>query len=108
MGQVNAKLRRGTDTYFWYCPACRELHPLPDGWTFNGNLDKPTFSPSFKHHWNCGPLVEPPKREGLNICHYIVTDGRVAYCGDCTHDMAGQTIEMPDLPVEYQDDPPPR
>lgn len=104
MGQISAKLRRGTAEYFWFCPACDELHPLPDGWKFDGNRDKPTFSPSFKHDWNWGPLAEPPKRPGHNVCHYIVTAGRVAYCGDCTHSMAGQTIDMPDLPELYRDD----
>lgn len=71
------------------------MHPLPDGWTFNGNVEKPTFSPSFKHDWK--------EKDTPKVCHYIVTDGRVAYCGDCTHSMSGQTIDMPDLPPRYQD-----
>lgn len=105
MGQVSSKLRHSSTGYFWFCPACEEMHPLPDGWTFDGDLEAPTFSPSFKHDWNCGPLIELPKREGRNVCHYIVTAGRVAYCGDCTHSMAGQTIDMPTLPPRYQDGP---
>jgi hypothetical protein len=103
VSQVSAKLRRGPTGYFWYCPACEETHPLPDGWTFDGNLDAPTFSPSFLHRWNCGPLIEPPKREGVNVCHYVVTAGQVAYCGDCTHRLANQTIPMPDLPEHLRD-----
>lgn len=105
MAQVSTKLRRATGTYFWFCPACQEMHNLPDGWKFNGNVDKPTFSPSFKHEWDWGPKLKPGKREGRNVCHYIVTDGRVAYCGDCTHSMAGTTIDMPDLPEGYRDGP---
>jgi hypothetical protein len=113
MGQVSAKLRRRTNGFSWWCPACDEGHPLPDAWTFNGNLEKPTFSPSFKHEglqtikvdgkWN-GEWKRGADGEPLRYCcHYIVTDGRVAYCGDCTHGMAGQTIDMPDLPLHMRD-----
>jgi hypothetical protein len=82
--------------------ACEELHPLPDGWTFNGDVERPTFTPSFKHEWDQGPL-DPRRKPGHHICHYVVTDGRVAYCGDCTHALAGQTIDMPPLPEEFTD-----
>lgn len=108
MGQVSSKLRRHEDGFTWYCPACEGAHPLPDGWTFDGNLESPTFTPSFKHtlvRWSGG--VSP---EGLGqgerqeiICHYIVTAGRVAYCGDCHHGMKNQTIDMPALPEWLRD-----
>ncbi|HLH94977.1 MAG TPA: hypothetical protein VKW08_07655 [Xanthobacteraceae bacterium] len=123
MGQVSAKLRRAEGAFMWWCPACNEMHPLPDGWTFNGDVNAPTFSPSFKHegaqiekdasgNWTGRWLTETgeaktvfastdkPKRY---CCHYIVAAGRVAYCGDCTHAMAGRTIAMPDLPREFRD-----
>lgn len=79
------------------------MHPLPDGWKFSGDLEKPTFEPSFKHDWNYGPLVKPPKREGPFVCHYVVTNGMVSYCGDCSHAMANRQIEMPVLPEYYRD-----
>jgi hypothetical protein len=71
------------------------MHPLPfeKGWTFDGNIEAPTFTPSFKHDWGNG-----------KCCHYVMTAGKVAYCGDCTHPMVGRTIDMPDLPPEYRDD----
>lgn len=72
-----------------WCPACELEHPLPDSWTFNGNELKPTFSPSFLQRFG---------RDRL--CHYIITDGRIAYCSDSKHELAGQTIDMPPLPVE--------
>jgi hypothetical protein len=45
MSQINLILRRGAALV---PGACEEMHPLPDSWTFNGDVDKPTFSPSFK------------------------------------------------------------
>lgn len=113
MGQASAKLRRGTNGYFWFCPGCQEMHPLPDSWTFDGNLDAPTFSPSFKHsgmqkwldkgQWT-GEWVRDAKGNTVPfVCHYIVTAGQVQFCGDSTHALAGQTVAMPDLPPEHQD-----
>ena len=89
MSQVSAKMRRGVGRYFHWCPGCQKMHPLPDGWKFDGNLDAPTFTPSFKHDWADG-----------NICHYILTSGILHFCGDSTHGLRGQSVPMPDLPVE--------
>ena len=114
MGQVSAKMRRATAGYGWFCPACEEMHPLPDAWDFDGNVDKPTFSPSFRHgsmqtikidgrwtgEWVRDAAGKPVKR----VCHYIITKGIVQYCGDCTHALAGQSVEMPDLPAWARDD----
>lgn len=116
-------LRRTEGGYSWYCPACKEIHPLPDGWTFNGDIRCPTFSPSFKHtghqiekdadgKWTGRWLMESGEAKAVRrpddkpkpwCCHYTITNGVVAYCGDCTHAMAGKTISMPDLPSEFQD-----
>ena len=32
-------------------------------------------------------------------CHTFVTDGRIQFLGDCTHALAGQTVDLPDWPV---------
>ena len=116
MSQVSLKLRRSTDGYMWYCPACDQVHPLPNrGWTFDGNIEKPTFSPSFRHtgkqivtkdgEWT-GEWVRDAQGDPVDlVCHYVVTAGQVAYCTDCTHAMAGQTILMPDLPEHLRDEP---
>lgn len=110
MGQVNAKMRSMTDGFSWYCPGCKGMHPLPSnrGWAFNGDLDRPTFTPSFRHSWkrfhsytDAGVGVGEPFE---CVCHYIVTNGNVQFCGDSTHSLAGQTIPMPDLPEAYRDD----
>ncbi len=29
------------------------------------------------------------------VCHTFVTDGRIQFLGDCTHVMAGQTVDLP-------------
>lgn len=31
------------------------------------------------------------------VCHSYVTNGRIQYLGDCTHELAGQTVDLPEL-----------
>jgi hypothetical protein len=112
MNQVSAKLRRAADRYLHWCPACEEMHPLPDaGWRFNGDLAAPTFIPSFQHSgvkrimvdgkwagkWERGADGKPLEW----ICHYILTAGVLHFCGD--HAMRGQSVPLPDLPAEVSD-----
>lgn len=82
------------------CPACRGLHlfnkhdtPAPSGasWDFNGDVDRPTFSPSM--------LATFPANRGRSkrVCHSFVRDGRIQFLNDCTHAMAGQTVDLPEI-----------
>lgn len=85
----------GQGWYHW-CPACQMRHRLPDQWKFDGNLERPTFTPSFKHSFGKG-----------RVCHYILTKGQLHYCSDCTHNMAGQVVPLPllsdeDLPCTHE------
>jgi len=88
------------DRILHYCPACDELHPyavdkpFSNGhqWTFNNNLEKPSFYPSM----NMTIHSKPPR-----TCHYFVTDGQIIYCGDCTHEYSGKTIPLPEIPEKY-------
>lgn len=115
MGQVNSILRRGADCYFHWCPGCEEMHPLPDRWQFNGNVDCPTFTPSFRHtgikqHTENGVWCEPwwdRDAQGNAIpwcCHYVITNGQIAYCTDSNHSLAGKTIPIPPLPDHLTDE----
>lgn len=85
----------GTGFMYW-CPACRFHHhvaikpaKLENGasWTWNNSHDKPTFSPSIV------VKVEFKNRSSL-VCHSYVKNGQIQYLSDCTHQLAGQTINM--------------
>lgn len=84
--------------YWHYCPACESIHGYDDRWKWNGNIDRPSFTPSMKMTWSHWEGEEPPKE---NCCHYFVTDGQIIYCGDCTHELVGKTIPMPVIPDNY-------
>jgi hypothetical protein len=73
-----------------YCPACKFDHLFDDRWTFNGDMDRPTFSPSMLVH-------ETPWAGGVKPrCHSFVRDGKIQYLSDSGHVLAGQTVELPD------------
>lgn len=90
----------GTRSLLFECPGCDMLHvvyvesgaganlPL---WTWNGSKAAPTFSPSV--------LVRYPWGEDRHerVCHSFVTAGRIQFLGDCTHALAGQTVELPEI-----------
>ncbi len=104
MSAPSGKMRRVEDRYIHWCPGCEELHPLPDRWVFDGNLERPTFTPSFRHSWvlfdaytDEGEGVGEPRR---HACHYFVIAGQLAFCADSTHALAGTTVPMPDLPED--------
>ena len=61
-------------------------------WEWNGSLDKPTFSPSFLEWCN--------KKDGTVIsrCHSFIRDGRIEFLNDCTHELKGQTVDLPEIP----------
>lgn len=80
--------RRKTDKGFlclFYCPGCNTKHTFDvrDGeWTFDGDWDKPTFSPSL----------------ALPRCHLFVRKGIIEYLGDSKHPLAGKDVPMQDIP----------
>jgi hypothetical protein len=96
---VTARAARaeGDRVHFW-CPGCDQAHGIRHGdpstsWTWNGDLERPTFRPSV--------LV----RGGPNDdrCHSFVTDGRIAFLGDCSHELAGKTVDLPAWPHNDDD-----
>ncbi|WP_416729209.1 DUF6527 family protein [Fictibacillus sp. JL2B1089] len=97
MGQ---KVSRTSDgIWYFYCPGCGRGHGFDQRWSFNGDVDRPTFRPSL--------LVSSPYNEVMSkggelvkvepyVCHSFVTDGKIEFLGDCSHFLAGQTVEMED------------
>lgn len=69
-------------------------------WTFDGNEAAPTFAPSvLVYHWSkYGP--DGHKAEGaekITDCHYFLRAGRIEFCSDSRHALAGKTVDLPEL-----------
>lgn len=71
-----------------WCPGCKGYHIVPPTWTFNGNLEKPTFTPSLLIRYTYGEEHKPV------VCHSLIRDGKIQFLGDCTHELAGQTLDL--------------
>lgn len=110
MGAVGTKLRRasgplGHVSLMHWCPGCDEPHGIriggPDGpkWTFDGDYLRPTFSPSVRCFTIYGEdWKQLPAGQTRTLCHYFIRGGRIEFCGDSPHKLAGQTVDLPDWP----------
>lgn len=79
------------------CPGCG-YHIYDQRWQFNGNYDKPSFTPSM--NIRIGPMPEGHPRQGqIDICHSYVIDGQIRFLDDCTHQFKGQTVDIPDAAI---------
>lgn len=126
MGQLSKHLRNvaGGGLTFW-CQGCREAHTVWVGegpgprWIWNGDVDKPVFGPSvlvtgrrftdtgqaaFDAWHNAGCPKPAPKFESADMrCHTFVgcngaQPGEIIFLGDCTHELAGKTLPLAELP----------
>jgi hypothetical protein len=88
------------------CPGCKHTHtvytnPLYSSvcWGYNGNQSMPTFTPSLRV--TTGSLASPgfvdPEGVPPTCCHSFITDGAIQYCSDSTHELKGQTVELPEV-----------
>jgi hypothetical protein len=105
----------------WWCPGCKHSHIVPvkqypnryttasmppDGWDWDGSLDAPTLSPSvlvygrqtfINSDLEGDALTAPENLTMTPRCHTFVTGGRIEFLPDCTHELAGQTVDMEDI-----------
>lgn len=122
MGALSKILRsmEGGRVAFW-CPGCNQCHAIPVAdqhnpginWGYNGNPERPTFTPSILvrsgHYvpssadqcwckFNADRVAKGEEPSGFTcgVCHSFVTDGRIQFLNDCTHALAGQTVDLPE------------
>lgn len=100
--------------YQFHCPACKERHVVGKSWQFNGDYDKPTFHPSILvtgrnftpqgqaaydawYSSGCPPLNGRKFDSAPTVCHSFIIDGQIEFLNDCTHDLGGKKVELPDI-----------
>jgi hypothetical protein len=87
----------GPQRYVFLCPGCAQYdeqgstlyakHFFDSSWSYDGNGDSPTVSPSI--------LVQDGRPEYR--CHSFIEQGRIRFLSDCSHSLAGQTVELRDV-----------
>lgn len=114
----NIKGLPGVRIAYFRCPGCDEVHGVNVGlvnlhcpvvWQFNEDVEKPTFSPSLlirsghfvpgqegRQCWCSYDWEEKEPVFSCSVCHSFVNNGQIQFLSDCTHKLAGQTVELPD------------
>ncbi len=79
-------------------------------WGYNGNPEAPTFTPSVLvrgghygpghddgHCW-CNYEARTGQKPDFKCkqCHSFVTEGQIQFLSDCSHELAGQTVPLPE------------
>ena len=72
-------------------PGLLQAAPGSHVWGWNGSVESPTITPSLR----CMGQDPITKAMTVTTCHNIVTDGRIHFCSDSPHSMAGQTVPLP-------------
>ncbi|MGH6624152.1 MAG: DUF6527 family protein [Burkholderiaceae bacterium] len=94
LSELSARGTKAGQILLHYCPGCKFRHAIhvehanASGarWSWDGNTEQPTFAPSVKITTMAG------------VCHYFIRSGRIEFCRDSTHALAGYTLDLPDLP----------
>lgn len=122
MSDDTAKVRVGTMNsggrmVMFRCPGCGENHGVSvDGpnekgskWAWNESVERPTLSPSILmrttkmtpageaqyRDWMAGKIPAPAMFDSVAVvCHSFVRDGRIEFLSDCTHSLAGKTVDL--------------
>lgn len=127
MAALSPILRNSEDNglIFW-CPGCNMAHGIHHGagsgprWGWNRDVNKPTFTPSVLVQTTGAPegrdMMTPAEEDEYDAiykaggtqavfasrfgirCHSYVTEGRIQFLSDCTHALAGQTVDLPPFP----------
>ena len=58
--------------HIFYCPGCKCNHGVHNGWEFNGDYEKPTFTSSVLVN-GVSEYIDPSSPR----CHLYVTDGKI-------------------------------
>ena len=82
------------DPPYTYYPLSKRIIPIQlsgsrsetSNWSWNGDTERPTLKPSILTEVNYGGTVYR--------CHSFVNDGVVQFLQDCSHELAGQTVEL--------------
>jgi len=109
-------LSNGDGNLVFFCKGCEAWHSLyiatDEGinrefeWKFNGDYEKPTFTPDV--------ATVLPGRRGVYeengtydfgdvlLCHAEITDGKIKYYESTTHHLSGKTVDLASIDDERE------
>ena len=86
--------------YKFWCEGCKTEHQVwtdaqdgVDPWMWNKDTERPTVSPSVLVNADLFGQRNPNQP----VCHSFIKDGMIQYLNDCTHELAGRTVELKEI-----------
>lgn len=74
----------------YFCLGCKIIHGFNSGiHTYNNDPKNPTITPSL--------LTQYTYKDKPVCCHSFITNGMQIYANDCTHELVGKTVELPEI-----------
>lgn len=106
------RVKLDSDSCEFSCPGCGQVHFLPivpgphASWAFSGDATYPTLSPSIAAQgmlaefgddgeWTGKWILDGSGNTIPYVCHSFLRNGLLEFLSDCTHTLAGQTVELP-------------
>lgn len=93
-GNVILPILNSPGKYIFYCPGCEQNHLIctiqnnsKDYHVLTGTLSKPTVRASI--------LSKGKTNFGNVLCHSFITEGKIEFLSDCTHKLAGKSVDLP-------------
>jgi len=100
--RISKILAKSNGNIFFECPGCGMPHGINCGgghgptWSWDNDINKPTFNPSVLVSYESGPMGKQ------NICHSFVRNGKIEFLSDCTHELAGRIVDIPEWDMVCQ------
>ncbi len=105
------------EQYHLHCPGCNKFHAIGTDpahhHKFNGDFERPTFSPSILCNgsrftalgeqqyaeWMKDTSKKAPEQFDTEpwVCHSYVENGVWRFLDDCSHELRGKTVPVPDF-----------
>jgi Family of unknown function (DUF6527) len=86
-------IKNSPGRFVFFCPGCQTSHIINTNsrnglpvHSLYGSPDKPTIKASV--------LSRGDKKMGKPHCHSFITRGRIKFLKDCTHKLAGKTVNL--------------
>lgn len=84
--------------YSHWCPGCRERHvfwvkhPRNHQWGFDGNFERPSFTPSMRVYKPKDDVAGTPE---ITRCHYFLTGGVINFLADSSTHLLRGSVPLP-------------
>lgn len=89
-----------TTQFGFNCSGCGHKHYIPvngdsNTWSLTGGEENPSIEPSILNYEPVEKIIDGRSvTVKTKVCHLFIKSGRIEYCSDSQHELAGKTVDM--------------